>query len=133
MFSLLPRTFRLRRNQDFQKVYQRGQSIGGRYVVLYRLHHQGTAISSKVKDKIGFSPALGQRFGFSVSSKVGNAVTRNYIKRVFRAICRRHAPHIAKNHDIILIARHKIKGIHFEQVEQDIVRLLKRGKLWVED
>lgn len=130
VLSVLPRNMRLRRTKDFQKVYQRGRSIGGRYVVLYRW---SSNIDRSTKDDIRLEEKnIDQRFGFSVSAKVGKAVDRNHIKRMFRSVCRQYASRIARNHDIILIARHKIKGIPFALVEEDIVRLLKRAKLWTE-
>ncbi|MBC9785420.1 ribonuclease P protein component [Heliobacterium chlorum] len=120
---MLARRYRLRRNKDFQSVYQRGKSYGGKFVVLYRLQHRSPSPSlSKMK--------LSRRFGFSVSSKVGKATVRNKIKRIFREICRRHKTQLLDGSDIILIARSKIKGIPFRLVEEDVIKLFKRAKLW---
>ncbi|QGG46988.1 ribonuclease P protein component [Heliorestis convoluta] len=111
---MLPRRYRLRRSKDFQTVYRRGNSVAGRYVVLYLLKGKGT-----------------QRFGFSVSSKVGKAVIRNKVKRQLREICRRYRPRLHQGRDVILIARQKIKGIPFREVEKDVIKLFKRAKLWM--
>ncbi|KAB2953925.1 ribonuclease P protein component [Heliorestis acidaminivorans] len=110
---MLPRRYRLRRSKDFHAVYQRGNSFAGRYVVLYLLKGKGT-----------------QRFGFSVSSKVGKAVVRNKVKRQFREICRRYRSRLQNGRDVILIARQKIKGIPFSEVEKDVIKQFKRAKLW---
>lgn len=120
---LLPRHYRLRRSKDFQSVYRRGTSVAGRYVVLYRFHHNSLGTHPK-------GELRGKRFGFSVSSKVGKAIVRNRVKRILREICRRHIYRIKADCDIILIARQKIKGIPFNQVEEDVVKLLKRARLW---
>ncbi|MZP29669.1 ribonuclease P protein component [Heliobacterium undosum] len=114
---MLARHYRLRRNEDFQKVYKRGKSYGGQYVVLYRF-----------QPRLPDTPSR-RRFGFSVSSKVGKANVRNRVKRMLREICRRHGLRADDGSDIILIARSKIKGIPFRLVEQDVIKLFKRAKL----
>ena len=58
-----PRRYRLGSNRNYRYVYRRGKSYPSRNLVLIHL---------KGRD---------QRFGFSVSGKVGNAVTRNRIRR----------------------------------------------------
>ncbi|MDD2421015.1 MAG: ribonuclease P protein component [Heliobacteriaceae bacterium] len=117
---MLPRRCRLRRSKDFSLVYRQGKAFAGRYVVLYRFC--ANQRSGKVNK--------GKRIGFSVSSKVGKAVIRNRVKRILRAVCRGHFTAIKDGCDIILIARKKIKGIPFYQVEQDVIRLFKKSGLW---
>ena len=45
------------------------------------------------------------RLGLTVSSKVGNAVTRNRIRRQLREWFRTHIEELPKGHDVVIIAR----------------------------
>lgn len=45
------------------------------------------------------------RLGLTVSSKVGNAVTRNRIRRQLREWFRTHIEQLPKGHDVVIIAR----------------------------
>lgn len=45
------------------------------------------------------------RLGLTVSSKVGNAVTRNRIRRQLRQWFRTHIEQLPKGHDVVIIAR----------------------------
>jgi ribonuclease P protein component len=67
--------------------------------------------------------------GFSVSKKIGNAVVRNRIKRVLREICRKNMELFPHNYDYIFIARPKIKGFSYQQVEKEVVGKLKEVEL----
>lgn len=70
------------------------------------------------------------RFGFVVGKRVGNAVTRNLVKRRLRAIidARRHL--LFTSFDIVFIARPSAPHRSFADLERDIDRLLTRAKLW---
>ena len=62
----MERQYRLQKNKAFQYVYHRGKSVACRDLVM---------LVAKGK---------GMKVGFSVSKKVGNAVTRNKVKRRLR-------------------------------------------------
>ena len=60
---------RIKKNEDFQKVFKQGKSFANRQFIVY---------SYRKEDQQEF------RIGLSVGKKVGNAVTRNRIKRYIR-------------------------------------------------
>lgn len=113
---MLPKGYRLRRRKDFKKVYVKGDSAAGRYVVVYALKNNNLETS---------------RFGFSVSKKIGKAVQRNRFKRMLREICRRNINSFAAGFDIIVIARRKIIEVSYKEIEKDLMKLAKKLKLTV--
>ena len=80
------RRYRLGGNRNYRYVYRRGKSYPSKNLVLIYLKGRE------------------QRFGFSVSSKVGNAVTRNRIRRYMREDVRRLREQL-KTGKYIFIAR----------------------------
>jgi ribonuclease P protein component len=64
------------------------------------------------------------RFGFIVSKSVGNAVTRNLVKRRLRAIAHEHFPHIPA--DIVVRAMPNAGLVSAEQLAADMRLCLER-------
>jgi ribonuclease P protein component len=73
------------------------------------------------------------RFGFAVSSRIGNAVVRNRIKRRLREIMRLRMATIRPGCDIILIARKPIRSAEYHQLETACARLLRRAQRLVDE
>jgi ribonuclease P protein component len=67
------------------------------------------------------------RFGFSVSKRVGNAVTRNRVKRRLREAAR--LSNVIPGWDILLIARAGAGDSDYRELERSMTNLLKRAKL----
>ena len=108
------RRFRLGDNRNYRYVYRRGKSYPSKNLVLIHL---------KGRD---------QKFGFSVSSKVGNAVTRNRIRRYMREDVRKMRPQM-KCGKYIFVARPSLKEVPHEAVARELHALLQRAKLLRED
>ena len=86
------KSYRVKTEQDFQKVFQAGNSFANRKFVVYVLP----------KEQSHF------RVGLSVGKKVGNAVKRNEVKRKIRASLTEMKPRIEPAIDFIVIARPSI-------------------------
>jgi len=108
------RRFRLGDNKNYRYVYRRGKSYPSKNLVLVYL---------KGKE---------QRFGFSVSSKVGNAVTRNRIRRWLREDVRRMRTEL-KCGKYIFVARPSAREIPHETLTREVRNLLTRAKLLKEE
>ena len=65
------------------------------------------------------------RFGLSVGKKIGNAVTRNKIKRQLKNIIDKNKNLFKNNKDYIIIVRREILDCNFKEMEQQLLNLLK--------
>ncbi|WKZ31537.1 MAG: ribonuclease P protein component [Candidatus Dojkabacteria bacterium] len=74
---MLPKQYRLKSTADFQKIYRNGMKYRGKYGMLIALspapHNES-------------STDVPPQFGFVVSKKIGNAVTRHKMTRWLRSI-----------------------------------------------
>lgn len=83
---------RITRSRDFDAVYRRGDSAGGRQLVVHAFR----------RDEAGDDAA---RLGLSVSRKVGDAVERNRVKRVLREQFAARAGTWPAGIDFVVVAR----------------------------
>ena len=95
----------LKKNTDFQHVYQNGTSKANRHLVIYVLPN-----GSKEN-----------RLGISVSKKVGNSVVRHRITRLIREGYRLNEDRFHPGYDIVFIARGAAKGISFAEMERSVL------------
>ena len=64
------------------------------------------------------------RIGLSVSKKVGNAVTRNKVKRQIRAMCDSLIDYNAHTFDIVVVARAEFLNKDFSSNQLTLKRIL---------
>lgn len=76
------------------------------------------------------APSPTVRYGITASKKVGNAVTRNRAKRRLRALAAAFLNHAAPDRDYVLVARMTTPTCPFASLQEDLVKGLKRLKLW---
>ena len=103
----------LKKNYQFRFVYNRGKSIANRLLVMY-----------VVRNGID-----GNRFGISVSKKVGNSVVRSRITRLLRESYRLSESKFLAGYDIVVIARASAKEATYREVESALMHLLNKQKL----
>lgn len=100
---------KLGKNPEFQKVYKRGKSKANKYLVMYV--------------KTGESGP--NRYGFSVSKKVGNSVVRHRITRLLRESVRKNDALVKEGNRIVIVARGSVREKNFEDVDGAVIHLLK--------
>jgi ribonuclease P protein component len=88
------RRHRLSRSRDFDSVYRHGRSVSTRFLVLYWFAREDGADAS-----------TGARLGLAVPKAVGNAVTRNKMKRQLRETFRAHLSELPQDQDYVLVVR----------------------------
>ena len=110
----MKKNFRVKREKDFKEIFQYGTSFANRKFVVYQLENQQNHF----------------RVGLSVSKKLGNAVTRNQIKRRIRHILLNVREHLADNVDFVVIARKGVEELDFHQVEKNLIHVLKIAQVY---
>lgn len=119
----LRRAQRLRSPRDFQRVRARGKRLSGS---LLTLGYVAQANAQTESGAIGYT-----RIGFSVSRRIGNAVTRNRVKRRLREVMRRKLAGITPGYDLVVTARPGAANARMETLEQEAHALLTRARLLI--
>lgn len=112
----MKRRYRVQANQRFQEIRRLGRSYSNEHLVLCIL-----------PNSLPYS-----RYGFSVSSRIGNAVTRNRIKRRLREAVRLRMDSIQPGWDLVFIARNPIRSADYHQMDAACARLIRRAHLLLE-
>lgn len=112
----MQREYRLKRRNDFRRVFQAGQSFANRQfvVVAYERSSSGPP-----------------RIGISVSKKVGNAVVRNRYKRLVKEITRHWISSLRPGTDYVIIARTSVVQMDYKQVKSSLFHVFRKGKCFV--
>ena len=104
----------LKKNRDFQTVYNKGKSLANSYLVMYVMDN-------------GLEK---NRLGISVSKKVGNSVVRHRLTRLIRESYRLSEENFRSGIDIIVIARAGAKEKGYHQIESALIHLGKLHKIY---
>ena len=89
------------------------------------IHLKGNTISSSLMIiKYVDTKSACYKVGFSVSKKIGNAVTRNKIKRRLKESFRLLDIDIPRNYYFIICAKNTINDVSFTEIKDDLKSLL---------
>jgi len=103
----------LRKNREFQSVYRYGKSYANRYMVLYVL---------SVKEPQS-------KVGFAAGKRLGNAVTRNRLKRLLRETYRLNQNQLKTKHNLLLVGRKSATTVKYAVVERAFKALCKKARI----
>ena len=107
----LPKGRIMCRKSDFQKVHRFGKSYANRYLVLY------VFTASRLEDKVGFA----------AGKKLGNAVTRNRVKRLMRECYRLNQHGIKDGYTLLLVGRKAAVTEKFDVIEKAFLNLGRKA------
>ena len=92
----------LKLNHVFRRLYHKGRSAAGKYLVLY-CRRNGLQEN---------------RIGYTVSAKLGHAVVRNRVRRRLREIYRLHESQFQPGWDIVVVARSRAVDAPYQKLER---------------
>ena len=104
-----PKKLRVLKRKDFLRI-QNGKAFRHKSMVLL--------IDKSKRETI---------FGIVVSKKVGNAVTRNYYKRIFRVFFRNNKELFVSSVDYVVIARRDIVNYSYDELKSIFLDLVKKS------
>ena len=108
MTERLSRDERVRKRPEFERAYDQGLRLSGRFMTLF--------VASNSSNR--------GRFGVAATRKLGSAVVRNRAKRLARELFRRHKPPAGL--DVILVPRREMLDAPFASLEADYANILAR-------
>ena len=110
-----PRSARLLRHADFERVYKHGRRhFSASVTVFFLLRPQPTAETRVL--------AKGLRIGFTVGRALGGAVQRNRMKRRLREAVRLTRPLVGANADVVINPKKTVLTVDFESVLNEVRR-----------
>lgn len=103
----------LKKNYEFRRLYQRGKSAAGGSMVIYCR-----------KNGFGYS-----RLGLTASTKIGNAVERNRVRRRLREVFRLAESRLRPGYDVILVARTRTLSVSWRELNATFFHLCRKLNL----
>ncbi len=111
--SKFPKSKRLLKHSDFQRVYQKGRRQFTGNVTVFYLKREGP------------ETGVGPRIGFTVGKVLGGAVDRNRIKRRLREAVRLSGMAIEGPVDVVFNPRKSVLLLPFVELVNEIARALR--------
>ena len=107
---------RVRRREEFQRVFDSGYKISSRYFTLL----------------IAPGSTARLRLGIVASRKLGDAVRRNRAKRLIREVFRRLDPEPSTAIDLVVVPRRELFDAPFADLDRDFRAAWRRGRIRVQ-
>ncbi|NLY80492.1 MAG: ribonuclease P protein component [Lysinibacillus sp.] len=105
---------RIKKNEEFQRVFNEGKSYANRQFVVYCLPKEGQKEF---------------RIGLSVGKKIGKAVTRVQVKRYIRQVFLELKEELRQDMDYVIIARIPAANLNYHETKKSLEHVLKIAKV----
>lgn len=105
---------RIKKNEEFQRVFKQGKSYANRQFVIYCLPKEGQREF---------------RIGLSVGKKIGKAVTRVQVKRYIRQVFLELRDDLRQDMDYVIIARMPAANLNYHETKKSLEHVLRIAKV----
>ena len=114
----MKKTKMLKKNYEFKDVLNRGKYYSGKYIIIY---------IKKNRKNINL-------LGIAISSKLGKAVKRNYLKRLIRENYRKIENSIKTGYSMVFLWKknQEIDQANYKDVEKDIKKIFEKAEIFIE-
>lgn len=111
---MLPKTHRLTKEEDFERVYKRGKFFAQDFLMC-KILENNLEVS---------------RFGIVVGVKISKKATkRNQVKRRLREVIRLKLDKMKKGFDIVIMVKPEIVDKEYQEIDKAVIRLFKKVRL----
>ena len=100
----------IKKNYDINSIINNQNVIKNKYFYIYK----------------GINNVKNYRFAICVSKKIGNAVTRNKIKRQIKDIIDKSNLVFNYNNDYVIIIRKEIIDLNYTEIKENLVNLISK-------
>lgn len=110
----MKKQYRVKKSNEIEQIIKEKKYFSNAYYSVYKKKNTETSYF---------------RYAISVGKKIGNAVTRNRVKRQIRAILNDLNIDMDNNIDVFIIAKTKILDITYQEMFKQLEYLFKKQKL----
>ena len=107
-------TISLNVNNQFLRTYKKGKSVVSNILVLYYIKNNNSTLNY---------------LGITVSKKVGNAVTRNRVRRLIYENFRIREISLKTGYNIVFVARNSCKTATYDEVSRAMDFLIRKSDI----
>ena len=115
----MKKTKMLKKNYEFKHILNKGTYFSGKNIAIF---------FKKNNKNMNF-------LGIAISSKIGKAVKRNYIKRLIREVYKNVEEELKIGYSIIFLWKKNsdIQQACYENVKKDIIKIFKNAEIFLEE
>ncbi len=100
----------VKKHEDFNKIINTGKKVSNKYMIIFSL------------EKSFPKP----NFGIAVGKKLGNAVERNKMKRIFRNLIDNNRLLFKNYHNYIIMIKKEAKNTSYQTLDEEMKKILKK-------
>ena len=101
----------VKKHEDFNTIINKGKKISNKYMLIFYIE--------KSYEK--------PNFGIAVGKKIGNAVMRNKMKRIFRNLVDNNRLLFKNYHNYIIMIKKDAINVPYNELDEAMKSLLKKG------
>lgn len=110
----MKKEYRIKKSKEIERVLKFRKSKSNRFFIVYKY---------KNNENSHF------RYALAVGKKIGNAVTRNKVKRRIREVIKEVQTQINDNIDVFVIARKGVEELEFKDMRLMLINVLEKNTI----